>query len=57
MTSPSDVLALARAVVGYRYVVDPGYYRCLFCHHSGKDEHWPDCPVPIAQRVIEEEGK
>lgn len=57
MTSPSDVLALARAVVGYRYVVDPGYYRCLFCHHSGKDERWPDCPVPIAQRVIEEEGK
>ena len=60
MTRPSDVLALARAVM--RRVWQLGYadyHYCRYCvsRQVAEDIHRSDCPVPIAQRVIEEEGK
>jgi hypothetical protein len=54
MTSPDDVLALARAVET-RYRTKPG---CEWCGREDfqikMQDHAPDCPVPIAQWLIAE---
>lgn len=62
MTSPSDVLALARAVKGSYERRTPNGCECWHCQSPlglsrKNDTHIGDCPVPIAQRVIEEEEK
>lgn len=56
MTSPSDVLVLARAVIRLAEYSYHGIPACRDCPFKG-GAHSADCPVPIAQRVIEEEGK
>lgn len=54
MTSPEDVLALARAVMGR---IGPSTVYCAYCWANISREHRPDCPVPIAHRVIAEAEK
>lgn len=56
MTSPSDVLALARAVLKHHDIFMGNVWACWFCK-CPLQNHKPDCPVPIAQRVIDSEGR
>jgi hypothetical protein len=60
MTPDTEKVALARAVLRSVWQQsNADYHYCRYCvsRQVAEDIHRPDCPVPIAQRVIAESEK